>query len=69
VITAGGDPMAKRIFVAAIAAMAAAIGYLLWRLRDPQNFSTRLVVGAGVFGFIAVLGGINYWASARRPRP
>ncbi len=61
VITAGGDPMAKRIFVAAIAAMAAAIGYLLWRLRDPQNFSTRLVVGAGVFGFIAVLGGINYW--------
>ena len=61
VATAGGDPLAKRIFVAAIAAMSAAIAYLLWRLRDPRNFSTRLVVGAGVFGITAVLGGINYW--------
>jgi hypothetical protein len=64
VALAGGDPQAKQLFVAAIAAMMAAIGFLLWRLRDPANFSTRIVVIAGVFGFIAVLGGVHYWGIA-----
>ena len=61
---AGGDPLAKQLFVAAIAAMMAAIGFLLWRLHDPANFSTRIVVVAGVFGFLAVLGGVHYWGIA-----
>ena len=64
VMSAGGDPQAKRMFVAAIAAMLGAIGYLLWRLRDPAHFSTGLVVGVGAFGIVAVLGGIHYWGIA-----
>ena len=64
VLSAGGDPLAKKLFVASIAAMATAILYLLWRLRDPAAFSTRMVVGVGLFGFVAVLGGVHYWGIA-----
>ncbi|MEZ4404770.1 MAG: serine/threonine-protein kinase [Kofleriaceae bacterium] len=62
--TAGGDPLAKALLVAAIAAMTVAIGVMLWRLRDPANLSSGVVAVAGGFGFLAVLGGVNYWGIA-----
>jgi eukaryotic-like serine/threonine-protein kinase len=64
VLSAGGDPRAKQIFVGTIMAMAAAITWMLWRIRNPANFSTGLVVTAGAFGFFAVLGGVHYWGIA-----
>ena len=58
---AGGDPDAKKIFAGSVLTMIIAISWLLITIRDPARFSTGRVVAAGLTGFLAVLGGVNYW--------
>jgi len=58
---AGGDLTAKLIFLGCIATMIVGIAWLVLTIRDPAHFSTKRVAGAGLTGFLAVLGGVNYW--------
>ena len=61
---ASGHPLAKALFAASVAVMIAGISWLLVQLRDPARFTPGRIIGAGVTGFIAVLGGVLYWGVA-----
>lgn len=64
VATAGGDPTAKLIFGAGVTLFLVLVGWLLWAIRDPAQYSPTKVTIAGAGGIVAVLGGVVYWGVA-----